>query len=582
MSQSTGPHVLGINFSYDSAAALVSGGRAIAAAAEERFSRVKHDSRFPAEATRFCLQQAQIDWKDLEAVAFFWNPGLHAEPLNRRQSSVPRHHLEYLYNVPNHLLHLMGSPRVAELEQTFRLAGRERPLRIHYITHHLCHAASAFFRSPFQEAAILTVDGYGERSSTQLSHGRGTQIEVLQDIDFPHSLGSVYAAVTQYLGFQPNNGEGKVMGLAAYGRPGFEDAMRELVRPTQDAFEVDLRYFSYYLERGQRYSDAFVQRFGPPRGKSEPLEQRHMDIALALQTAIEEVVLHLARRARQLTGARDLTMAGGVALNCVANGLVAREAGFDSLFVHPAAGDSGTALGAALWLSHAILGLPRPTDEPATDYLGPGFDDATIESELQRARIPYRRCEDVASEAAQELAEGRIVGWFQGRAEYGPRALGNRSILADPRRPEMKDQLNARVKFREPFRPFAPSVLEERTGELFEQSAPSPFMLQVYFTREDKVDTIPSVTHIDRGARVQTVSRRDNPRYHALIGAFAELTGVPCVLNTSFNIRGEPIVHNVADALKCFFTTDMDVLFVGDFRVESPARQARQAAAPKV
>jgi carbamoyltransferase len=561
--------VLGINHSYDAAAAVVKDGRAVAACAEERLSRVKHDASFPAGAVKYCLSAAGCSLDEVDSVAFFWNPGRHLEPMLRRLSPQPRHHAEYLYSVPNHLLQLMGSPRVHSFEQRLGLAGG-RSLRIEYVTHHLCHAASAFFRSPFEEAAILTVDGYGERTSTQIAMGRGVRIDPILEVDFPHSIGSFYAAVTQFLGFKANDGEGKVMGLAAYGEPTFAPLFRRMLVCEENGFRVDLSYFSYYLERGSRISERFEAELGPPRTPESPLTQRHYDIAASLQAVTEETVLHLARIARERTGARYLTMAGGVALNCVANGLVAEEAGFERIFVHPAAGDSGTALGAALWVAHGQMGIPRPEGEEATDYLGAEFDAAAIQRELQRANLPARRVENAPREAAERLARGQIVAWFQGRAEYGPRALGNRSILADPRPAQMKDQLNARVKFREPFRPFAPSVLEERCGELFERSEPSPFMLQVYKTRLDKRDVIPAVTHIDGGARVQTVNQRQNPRYYSLIEHFAALTGVPCVLNTSFNIRGEPIVHTVSDALKCFFTTDMDALFLGDFLIERP------------
>lgn len=561
--------VAGINFSYDSAAAVMRDGRVIAAAAEERFSRKKHDSSFPTKALAYGLQRASASPEDVGEYAFFWNAGRHAEPLNWRQSQTPRHHLEFLYNVPNHLLHQLGSPRVGSVVQRFELPG-SKDLTIRYVDHHLCHAASAFFRSPFEEAAILTLDGYGERASAQIARGRGNEIEVIREVEFPHSIGSVYAATTQFLGFRANNGEGKVMGLASYGKPTYVDHFRRWLRPEGDGVAVDLSAFAYFVERGRRWAEPFEAALGPPRRANEPLEQRHMDIAHSLQVATEEAVVHLARVARRLTDCRAVAIAGGVALNCVANARITTEAGFSSHFIQPAAGDSGTALGAALWVSHGVHGIPRVQEGPVTDYLGPEATDSDIQAELRRANLPAQRLDDAPADAASAIERGEIIGWFQGRAEYGPRALGNRSILADPRRADMVEILNARVKFREPFRPFAPSVLEERCSELFERGEPSPYMLLVYRTREDKREVVPAITHVDGGARVQTVNAEQNPRYHQLISAFYEQTGVPCVLNTSFNIRGEPIVNSVSDALKCFYTTDMDRLYVGDWRIDRP------------
>ncbi|MFN7918187.1 MAG: carbamoyltransferase C-terminal domain-containing protein [Vicinamibacterales bacterium] len=556
--------VLGLNFGNDASAAIVSDGEVLGASQEERFTRVKHDVRFPEAAIRFCLQRAGARIEDCDAVAFFWNPGIHAQAFNARMSTRPRHHLEYLYNVPNHLLRGVPGDEVTGVEQIVRLRSGSR-LHIHYVTHHLCHAASALFRSPFDEAALLTVDGYGERTATHMAAGRGLDIESVHEIEFPHSIGSVYAAVTEYLGFRANSGEGKVMGLAAYGKPTYLPALRELVPLTPDGFRVDLQYFSYYLERERRVSDLFLDRFGPPRLPESALDARHFDMAASLQALTEEVMVHLARVARQKTGLRHLGVAGGVALNCMANARIAREAGFDDCFFQPAAGDAGTALGAALWVTHGVHRVPRRSTE-IVDTLGPEYTDAEISAELTKAAIPSVAVGDRGPEAAAALlASGRIVGWFQGRAEFGPRALGNRSILADPRRADMKDILNRRVKFREGFRPFAPSVLAEEAGTLFTPDVMSPFMLQALQTRADKRDVVPAVTHEDGTARIQTVTRSANPRFHQLIVAFRALTAVPCVLNTSLNVRGEPIVHSVADAIKCFYTTDMDAMFIGGF-----------------
>ena len=561
--------VLGINHSNDAAACIVSDGAILGGAQEERFSRIKHDSSFPSRAVDFCLKRAGAKLEDVDAVGFFWNPGIHAQTFNRRMSGQFRHHLEYLYNVPNHLLRAWPEDRVAGLEQTIRMKSG-RKLTIHYVTHHLAHAASALFGSPFEEAALLTVDGYGERASTHIAKGRGLEIETLHTIEFPHSVGSLYAAFTEYLGFKANSDEGKVMGLGAYGQPRYADAVREMIWPTDDGYRMDLGYFAYFHESPRRVSDRLIARLGPPRVPESALDQRHYDLAASLQLVTEEILLHLVALTKKMTGMRNLAMAGGVALNCVANGRMVNESGFERYFFQPAASDAGTSLGAALWVTHGIHRLPRKMVE-AVDTLGVEFTDAEIKRELDKAALDYVELQDAPAVAARLVSEGHIIGWFQGRAEFGPRALGNRSIVADPRKAEMKDILNKRVKFREPFRPFAPSVLAERTGELFTPGKESPFMLRAYRTRDDKRDVVPAITHEDGTARVQTVTRTANPLYHRLIEEFGKITGVPCVLNTSFNIRGEPIVNTVADALKCFFTTDMDALFLGPYALARKA-----------
>ena len=555
--------VLGINHSNDAAACIVRDGEILGGAQEERFTRIKHDSNFPTRAVEFCLKRAGATLEDVDAVGFFWNPGIHAQAFNRRQSSQFRHHMEFLFSVPNHLLRAWPDDSVASLEQTVRMQSG-RKLTIHYVTHHLAHAASALFGSPFDEAALLTVDGYGERASTHIAVGRGLGLQTVHTIEFPQSVGSLYAAFTEYLGFKPNADEGKVMGLGAYGQPRYADAVRTMIWPTDDGFQMDLGFFSYFHEAPHRFSERLTARLGPPRVRESALEQRHYDLAASLQLVTEEILLHLVALTKRKTGMRNLAMAGGVALNCVANGRMVNESGFDRYFFQPAASDAGTSLGAALWVTHGIHKLPRKLVEPV-DTLGVEFSAEEIKRELDKAALSYVELKDAPAAAARLLAEGHIIGWFQGRAEFGPRALGNRSILADPRKAEMKDILNRRVKFREPFRPFAPSVLAERTGELFTPGLESPFMLRAYRTRDDKRGVVPAITHEDGTARVQTVTRTANPLYYRLIDEFGKLTGVPCVLNTSFNIRGEPIVNTVADALKCFFTTDMDALFLGPY-----------------
>ena len=565
--------ILGINHSNDAAAALVVDGRVIAASQEERFSRIKHDSSFPDKAIDFCLKMQGLKLADLDAVAFFWNPGIHAEAPSRRMTASIRHHLEFLYGVPSRLIARMGE-HVKSIDQTVHLASGKK-LAIHYVTHHLCHAAAAFFTSPFEEAAILTADGYGERQSTTIYRGRGAALEELAEVDFPHSIGSLYAALTDYLGFRANSGEGKVMGLASYGHDSeYVGKLRKLITLSDRGFELDLSYFEYFHERPHRYSDKLVALLGPPRPPEGAVDKRHEDISFALQTVTEEAMLHLGRMARKLTGVKNLCVAGGVALNCVANGRLARETDFEKFFFYPAAGDTGTSVGAALVVEH-ILGGGQRSMEVASEYLGQGFTRDQVKAVLDRGQLRYQALKDPELTAARMIADGLIIAWFQGRAEFGPSALGNRSILADPRRKDMKDLLNATVKFREPFRPYAPSVLEEACGTYFGSDVPSPYMLRAYPTRPEMIEVLPAITHVDGTARVQTVNRQQNPRYYRLIEAFGRITGVPCVLNTSFNIRGEPIINTVDEAIKCLMTTGLDALFVEDFLVvKDPAKVA--------
>ncbi len=564
---------LGINHSNDAAAALVVDGRVLAASQEERFTRQKHDGSFPEKAIDFCLKTGGLALGDLDAVGFFWNPGIHAEAPPRRLLGSVRHHLEYLYGVPARLVPKLGE-RVASVEQILHLASG-KALPIHYVTHHLCHAAAAFFTSPFEDAAILTADGYGERQSTSIYRGQGSTLEMLAEIDFPHSIGSLYAALTDYLGFRANSGEGKVMGLASYGRPSeYVGKLLDLVSFTERGFELDLTYFEYFHDRPHRYSAKLVELLGPPRVPESAVDKRHEDIAFALQAVTEEAMLHLAGLARSLTGAKHLCVAGGVALNCVANGRLQRETPFEKLFFYPAAGDTGTSVGAALVVEHLLGGGPRSM-EVASEYLGQGFTSEQVKAVLERGQLGYHALTEPERVAARMVADGLIIAWFQGRAEFGPRALGNRSILADPRRADMKDVLNAKVKFREVFRPYAPSVLEESCGTYFGSAVPSPYMLRAYPTRPEYVDKLPAITHVDGSARVQTVNEQQNPRYYRLIKEFGRLTGIDCVLNTSFNIRGEPIINTVDEAIKCLMTTGLDALIVEDFLVvKDPAKVA--------
>jgi carbamoyltransferase len=553
--------ILGLNaYHGDAAAALVVDGELVAAAEEERFNRIKHCAGFPAEAARWCLSDAGLEPSDLNHVAVSRDPRANLWPkLRRAVRTRPRYVKARLENarrvgtVRDELERALGSPVRAEL---------------HRVEHHHAHAASAFFVSPFEEAAILSLDGFGDFASTLLAVGRGNRFEVLDHVLFPHSLGILYTAVTQWLGFPKYGDEGKVMGLAPYGDPERHlHEMRELVR-LDGLFELGLEYFLHPREGvdltwaegtptiGRLYSDRLVQLFG----ESRPDE----NVAAALQAVLEEAHLHLVRKLERRTGLPDICLAGGVALNAVANGRIRPETGFDGVYVQPAAGDSGTAVGAAYWVWNQHLGKPRGfvMEHAAT---GPEYTEDECVEAVRAAGLKASRLADdeLFPEVARRIADGEVVGWFQGRMEFGPRALGNRSIVADPRRAEMKDVLNARIKHREPFRPFAPSILAEATGDGFEQNDPSPFMVLVYKTRPERRAEIPAVNHVDDTGRLQTVEKRVNPRYHRLISEFARLTRVPVVLNTSFN-ENEPIVMSPAQAVETFLKTRMDTLVLGN------------------
>ena len=558
-------YILGLHFANDAAAALVNEHGIVAAVAEERFTRVKHHAGWPGGSIQYCLSEAGITLADVDAVAFSWNPAVYMDTPLRRNNAW-RHQTEFLSAVPGQLLPLLRNlGEVSHVEQRFQFTGRKEPLRIFFVTHHLCHAASSFYVSPFDEAAILTLDGYGERTSVLLQHGRGTELEELGRVDFPHSLGALYAAVTQYLGFRANSGEGKVMGLASYGEPRYLPEFRKMVKLLpQGKFELDLSYFSYYLERPRRYTSKLCEALGPERAPESELDQRHKDVAASLQASLEEVYDHLFSYLHEKTGSKNLSMAGGVSLNCVANGRCFFRSRFEEIFLQPSAGDNGSALGAALYVQHKLLGVPR-TFVQKSDCLGPDTSDVEIAAELKRSGVYAERPKELARAGGALLNQGFILGWYQGREEFGPRALGSRSILADPRGADTKDIVNARVKFREYFRPFAPSVLAEKVGDWFTPDYPSPFMLMCHDVKKDKVAVVPAITHVDDTARIHTVLRDVAPLYYDLIAEFEKLSGVPMVLDTSFNIRGEPIVHTPKQALMCFLTTDMDFLFLGGY-----------------
>ena len=585
--------VLGISALYhDSAAALLRDGEIVAAAQEERFTRRKHDPAFPKQAIAYCLHEAGIAADAVDVVAFYDKPFLKFERLLETYAAfAPRGFESFRIAIPVWLREklFLKDLLVKELK-TFApdVAWEER---LKFSEHHLSHAASAFFPSPFEESAVLTMDGVGEWATTSLAIGRSNSLEVIKEIHFPHSLGLLYSAFTYYTGFKVNSGEYKVMGLAPYGEPKYvQKIFDHLVDLKPDgSFHLDQSYFNYctgLTMTGSKFHELFG---GPPRKAGEPLMQDHMDLAASIQAATEEIVLRLTRSIRQETGIRNLCLAGGVALNCVANGKVLRDGQFDGLWIQPAAGDAGGALGAALAVHHIHLRQPRTVtgqDKMRGSYLGPQFDQADIEQRLAAAGAKFTVLCDEAllNTCAQALADEKALGWFQGRMEFGPRALGGRSILGDARSPKMQSVLNLKVKYRESFRPFAPAVLREDVANWFELDGDSPYMLLVAdvvkarrlaMTEEEhklfgiaKLNVprsdIPAVTHVDYSARIQTVHEDTNPRYYSLINSFKGKTGCPVIVNTSFNVRGEPIVCTPEDAFRCFMGTEIEALAVGN------------------
>jgi carbamoyltransferase len=568
-------NVLGLScFYHDSAAAVLRDGEVVAACQEERLSRKKHDSGFPARAVRYVLREAGIGPEQLDAVGFYDKPLLKFERMLATYiATFPRSFGSFRKAIPLWLHEKLWVPSLIRKEL--------RPYRgpILFAEHHMSHAASCFLVSPFEEAAILTVDGVGEWATASFGVGRGTEIELFKEIRFPHSLGLLYSAFTYYLGFKVNSAEYKVMGLAPYGKPvHYDRIMREMVQLNEDgSFKLDMRYFSY--DYGLTMTNGRFDEFfgGPPRKPETWMTEREFDIAASVQKVCEEIVLRMVRYIHRETGLTRLCMAGGVALNCVANGRVIRETPMKELFVQPAAGDAGGAVGVAHYVYNTLGRKPRGR---AWDhaYLGPAYDDRETRAYLDGQGARYRVLSEaeLAAATARLIAAGNVVGWFQGRMEFGPRALGGRSILADPRDPKMRDTLNMKIKFREGFRPFAPSVLADKAPEWFEMEGESPYMLLVAQVRENK-RVIPSVTHVDGSARIQTVTRAQNPLYYAVIEEFERLTGVPVVINTSFNVRGEPIVCTPHDAYLCFMRTNMDHLVLGrhllDKKEQPPLRE---------
>jgi carbamoyltransferase len=595
--------VLGISAYYhDAAAALVVDGHIVAAAQEERFTRKKHDDRFPENAVRYCLEEANLRPEDLDHVAFYDKPFLKFERLLETYLAfAPRGFESFRHALPVWVKDkLFQKDNLAKALAGTLGNGTDWNARLLFSEHHLSHAASAFYPSPFEQSAVLTMDGVGEWTTTSLALGDGAKLQVIREIHFPHSLGLLYSAFTYYTGFKVNSGEYKVMGLAPYGEPRFAQQIRDhLIDVKEDgSFRLNMDYFDYCT--GLRMTNAnFDELFGgPPRAAESPLTQREMDLAASVQVITEEVVIKLARGVAKETGQRNLCLAGGVALNCVANGKLLREKVFDKIWLQPAAGDAGGALGAALVASHLYKEQPRKLnggrDAMRGSYLGPKYQQPDVERRLTSVGAKFEVLDDAAliDRCAQALADGKALGWHQGRMEFGPRALGGRSILGDARSPTMQKLLNLKVKYRESFRPFAPAVLREHVSEWFEIDEDSPYMLLVADVQkrhriamsdsEQKLfgieklnvprSAIPAVTHVDYSARVQTVHADTHPRYHALISRFNELTGCPVVVNTSFNVRGEPIVCIPEDSFHCFMGTEIEVLVVENCFLEKSAQ----------
>jgi carbamoyltransferase len=596
--------VLGIAAYYhDAAAALVRDGEIIAAAQEERFTRKKHDPRFPENAINYCLEEAFVDASELDAVIFYDNPLATFDRVVQNACVAGAAGRELFIKAAGAIL----GDKVwvnQHVQRAIGALGREG--RVLFAEHHMAHAASAFYPSPFESAAILTIDGVGEWATTSLGAGHGKDIELFAGIDYPHSLGLLYSAFTYFCGFKVNSGEYKLMGLAPYGEPTYYDAIRRHLIDVRDdgSYRLDMSFFGYMdgmVMTGQRFASLFG---GPARQSEAPITRREMDLAASIQKLTEEIVLKTARHLRATTGEKQLVLAGGVALNCVANGKLVAEDIFDKVWIQPAAGDAGGSLGAALLAHHMYFDQPRSVDPAGADaqkgsYLGPRYSSEEVMAFLNRKSLPYRRIADRSERldlVARALAAGDIVGWCSGRMEFGPRSLGARSILGDPRNKDTQAVMNLKIKYRESFRPFAPSVLREKSAEYFELGCDSPYMLLIAPVREARRlpmelsgfeggnddmmavinqprSDIPAVTHVDYSARIQTVDRLTNPDYHALIVAFEELTGCAMLVNTSFNVRGEPIVCSPQDAYRCFMRTGMDLLVFEDivlWRTDQP------------
>lgn len=574
--------ILGFNcYGHDSAASLVIDNKVVFAVEEERLNRKKHYGGLPVNAIRECLKSANLRLGDIDHITFFWKPAI-------SYSKIPVYFLKFIDKVPillreqrtftmeenlgmlNYLGDMLKLPRT--IKKLFPEENKVR-FRFHLIEHHLCHAASAFFVTPYEEAAILTIDGAGEWTTALMAHGKGTQIKKIRSVDTPYSLGAFYQAVGRYLGFEYIEGPGKLMGLSSYGNKNSEEyeQMKKIVQLLPDGrFKFDMSYLSYHYTRKKGLTDKFEKIFGPPHARRGDWSQHQLNIAAAVQHIAEDVMLHMAEGLKKATGSENLCIAGGVGLNSVSNGLLVKSGLFKNIFIQPAAGDSGTTMGSALYLNHCMLNNKREYVLD-TAFLGPGYSDKDYDQEIKKHNLPFVKTQKKYAEfAAKKLAEGKILGWFQGRMEFGPRALGNRSIIASPLISNIKDTLNARVKFREGFRPFAAIVLQEDCGKYFDCDYPNPYMLMVYNVRNEFLGKLPGITHVDNSVRIQTVNETENPQMRELLLAFKKETGYSVLINTSFNIKGEPIVCSPHEAVDSFVRADMDYLVIGNYIVAKP------------
>lgn len=558
--------ILGLNFHFhDSTACIVKDGQLVCAIEEERLIRQKHTTEFPYQSIKRCMEIANVTTDDIEHIAISADFGQHNLTKLTYGLKMPKQAKTFFKQE-------FWRPfnRARTFKRWYNETFKNKQPQVHHVSHHLSHIAGSFLVSPYRKAALLSLDGSGEWSTAWTGFGEDTSLTCYSESFFPHSIGSFYEAVTEFCGFRPNYDEGKTMGLAPFGDPEvFYDRVKTIIDADQEGqLKVDLSYFEYQNAGAKRCSKKFYRAFGNPRQRSKdaPFEKHHYDTAAAFQKVLEDVAIKICQQLHAKTQADYLVIAGGVSLNSVMNGRIVRETPFKDVYVMPAAGDNGTALGAAFYVHNVVLGQPREYVH-SNPFVGTEYTDEYIEKELKKYKLNYRQSNNICEETARLLADGNIIGWFQGKMEIGPRALGARSILANPVFADMKAKINAEVKYREPYRPFAPSIICERTQDFFEMQVDAPFMLKVCDVKEEKKSVIPAVTHVDGSARVQTVHQETNPKYHQLISALGEITQVPIVLNTSFNVMGEPVVESPTDAIRCFFTTGLDLLVIGSFIV---------------
>jgi carbamoyltransferase len=561
-------YILGLRADgYDTSCALMKDGKIVCAICEERLTREKRTKRFPINAVKYCLEYEKISINDIDHVVVPWNPGINLERMFTAHSEIHRFMPEMLYSIPNYLIGISDEP-TTEIEQAIKFGKRD--IRVHYLNHHLCHSALPYYTSGFGKALILSMDAWGEKTSTLLGMADKGRIEKLWEIEFPNSLGMFYQTMTEYLGFSPQGDEWKVMGAASYGnKDRYKDKILQLIYPTNDGkFEVNLSFFDYMsFTKKYHFSDKMVNLLGPKRSKKEELTERHIDIASAVQHVFEEIIFHILNKSRA-GSIENLCLSGGSAMNCVANGKIPERTRLKNVSISFAPDDAGSSIGACFFYWYNNVAKFNPSGKKLlSPYLSKDYDDREIKSALDDFKIVYKEVKDPVRTAAELIARGEIVGWFQGKMEFGQRALGNRSILADPRVKEMKDRINNAVKFRESFRPFAPSILDEYGDEYFKRYEFIPYMEKVLYFKKGKGKAVPAVCHVDGTGRLQSVSKRLNPLFWELIDEFRKITGIPMVLNTSFNLNGEPIVHSVKDALRTFYSCGLDILIVGRYLI---------------